>query len=141
MRRLPHLPARIGTRIVDSCCFGYPYERIRLGTRTIRRAAAYRLSPGEATARENIHLPADFYDQVRECYAERFYRQEALGEYLDVFKGNAYYAFSEENVRPVEYDRDLALCWALDFNVDPMCAVICQIEETKTRPGPPITRP
>lgn len=54
----------------------------------------------QATPRENIHLPADFYDQLKECYAERFYRQEALGEYLDVFGGNAYYAFSEENVRP-----------------------------------------
>jgi PBSX family phage terminase large subunit len=91
----------------------------------------------QATPRENIHLPADFYDQLKEAYAERFYRQEALGEYLDVFGGNAYYAFGEENVREVEYDPGLGLCWALDFNVDPMASVICQIEEQKTRPWPP----
>ena len=52
----------------------------------------------QATPKENIHLPPDFYDQLKEAYAERFYRQEALGEYLDVFGGNAYYAFSEDNI-------------------------------------------
>jgi PBSX family phage terminase large subunit len=91
----------------------------------------------QATPRENIHLPADFYEQLKEAYADRFYRQEALGEYLDVFGGNAYYAFSEENMREVEYDPCLGLCWALDFNVDPMSSVICQIEENKTRSWPP----
>jgi PBSX family phage terminase large subunit len=86
-----------------------------------------------ATPKENTYLPSDFYDQLKNAYAERFYRQEALGEYLDVYGGNAYYAFSEENVREVEYDPNLALCWALDFNVDPICSVICQIEENKQR--------
>jgi hypothetical protein len=87
----------------------------------------------QATPKENTHLPSDFYDQLKQAYAERFYRQEALGEYLDVYGGNAYYAFSEENIREVEYDPGLGLCWALDFNVDPMCAVICQIEEHRQR--------
>jgi len=96
-----------------------------------RQSPEYRLV--QATPRENTHLPADFYDQLKEAYAERFYRQEVLGEYLDIYGGNAYYAFSEENVRQVEYDPSLALCWALDFNVDPMCSVICQIEEIKPR--------
>jgi len=90
-----------------------------------------------ATPRENTYLPADFYDQLKEAYAERFYRQEVLGEYLDIFGGNAYYAFSEENIREVDYDPGLGLCWALDFNVDPMCSVICQIEEFKPRSWDP----
>ena len=94
----------------------------------------------QATPRENIHLPPDFYDQLKEAYAERFYRQEALGEYLDVFGGNAYYAFSENNIRESTYDRNLGLCWALDFNVDPMCSVICQIEEVRVRPWDPPNR-
>ncbi len=85
-----------------------------------------------ATPRENKYLPPDFYDQLKESYAERFYRQEVLGEYLDIFGGNMYYAFSEENVTEVGYDRCLPLSWALDFNVDPLCSVICQIEERRT---------
>jgi phage terminase large subunit len=91
----------------------------------------------QASPKENTHLPPDFYDQLKEAYAERFFRQEALGEYLDVYGGNAYYGFSEENVREVDYDPNLPLCWALDFNVDPMCSVICQIEEFKHRPWYP----
>src|SRR5262249_52777055 len=91
----------------------------------------YRLT--QASPKENIHLPTDFYDKLKDAYAERFYRQEALGEYLDVFGGNTYYAFSDENLQDLTYHPRLGLCWALDFNVDPMCSVICQIEERKTR--------
>ena len=85
----------------------------------------------QATPKENVHLPKDFYDRLRDSYAELFYRQEVLGEYLDVFGGNAYYAVSDQNVEPAKYDPNLPLCWALDFNVDPMCSVICQMEEWK----------
>ena len=97
-----------------------------------QQSPEYRLI--QATPKENTHLPADFYDQLKESYAERFYRQEVLGEYLDIYGGNAYYAFTDENVRDVKYDAGLSLCWALDFNVDPMCSVICQIEEVRARP-------
>lgn len=90
-----------------------------------------------ATPKENTHLPPDFYDQLKESYADRFYRQEVLGEYLDIFGGNAYYAFSEENISDVQYDSGLGVCWALDFNVDPMSSVICQIEELKPRSWSP----
>jgi phage terminase large subunit len=88
----------------------------------------------QASPKENTHLPQDFYDRLKDSYAELFYRQEVLGEYLDIFGGNTYYAFSENNVEPQLYDSSLALCWALDFNVDPMCSVICQIEEWKRTP-------
>jgi phage terminase large subunit len=94
--------------------------------------ADYRLV--EANPKENIHLPQDFYDRLKNSYAELFYRQEVLGEYLDIFGGNAYYAFSQENLGPVKYDPGLPLCWAVDFNVDPMSSVICQIEEWKRTP-------
>ncbi len=88
----------------------------------------------QATPKENVHLPEDFYDRLKDSYAEPFYRQEVLGEYLDIYGGNAYYAFSNENVAPAKYDPNLPLYWALDFNVDPMCSVICQIEEWKRTP-------
>jgi PBSX family phage terminase large subunit len=88
----------------------------------------------QATPKENVHLPEDFYDRLKDSYAELFYRQEVLGEYVDIIGGNAYYAFSEENVEPAKYNPNLPLCWALDFNVDPMCSVICQIEEWKRTP-------
>ncbi len=88
----------------------------------------------QATPKENVHLPADFYERLKDSYAELFYRQEVLGEYLDIYGGNAYYAFSNENIEPATYNPDLPLYWSLDFNVDPMCSVICQIEDWKRVP-------
>ena len=85
----------------------------------------------QASPKENVHLPKDFYDRLKDSYAELFYRQEVLGEYLDVFGGNAYYAFSDENIEKAKYNPNLPLCWTLDFNVDPMCSLICQVEEYK----------
>src|SRR5258706_98390 len=73
-------------------------------------------------------------DRLKDSYAELVYRQEVLGEYLDIYGGNAYYAFSDENVEPAKYNPNLALYWALDFNVDRMSSVICQLEEWKRRP-------
>ena len=83
-----------------------------------------------ATPRENIHLPEDFYERLKGSYSEAFFKQEALGEYVDLIGGRAYYAFSQENIRDVKYNPDFPVCWALDFNVDPLCSVILQIIET-----------
>ena len=43
--------------------------------------------------------------------------------------GRVYYAFEREgNVGAVEVNEGLPLLWALDFNVDPMCSVVAQVE-------------
>jgi len=76
---------------------------------------------------ENIALPPEFYESLRQSYDERFYKQEALGEYLNVFAGQAYYAFDRTtHVRWVPHKASYPLWWALDFNVNPMCSVIGQ---------------
>lgn len=86
-----------------------------------------------AKPRENKHLPDDFYDDLKASYDERFYRQEAEGLYLNVFSGQAYYTFDRaQNVRSLTFDPRFPLCWALDFNVDPMASVIAQVIDTTT---------
>ena len=71
----------------------------------------------------------DFYERLRGSYDENFYRQEVLGDYLNVRGGLVYHAFDRErNVRPMEVDPARPVVWALDFNVDPMCSVIAQVE-------------
>jgi phage terminase large subunit len=71
----------------------------------------------------------DFYERLRGSYDESFYRQEVLGDYLNVQGGLVYHAFSRErNVRRMEVDPARPVVWALDFNVDPMCSVIAQVE-------------
>jgi hypothetical protein len=70
----------------------------------------------------------DFYERLRSSYDENFYRQEVLGDYLNVRGGLVYQAFQRErNLRSMEMDPARPLIWALDFNVDPMCSVIAQV--------------
>jgi Terminase large subunit, T4likevirus-type, N-terminal len=77
-------------------------------------------------AKQNITLPG-FYDRLKSSYNDRFYKQEALGEYLNVFAGQAYYSFSREaQVRELKFHPHESLWWALDFNVNPLCSVIGQ---------------
>jgi hypothetical protein len=83
-----------------------------------------------ALPNENVAMLAarpDFYEQLRASYDDRFYRQEALGEYLNVFTGRVYHPYSDANqVADLRFAPEIGLCWTLDFNVDPMTAIIAQ---------------
>ena len=53
-------------------------------------------------AGQNTALPADYYERLKSSYDPRFYEQEALGKYLNVRGGRAYYAFDRNaNQGPV----------------------------------------
>jgi hypothetical protein len=86
---------------------------------------------------ENRHLLdqiPDFYDRLKKSYDSRFYDQEVLGQYLNVTAGRAYSAFDRmENVKEQVYNPMLPVLWALDFNVDPMCSVVAQMEGDQIR--------
>jgi hypothetical protein len=61
----------------------------------------------------------DYYEQLKFSYDELRYCQEELGEYLNVFAGRVYYAYSEANERvDLRFLPQEGLCWALDFNLD-----------------------
>ena len=75
---------------------------------------------------ENIFLSPDYYTSLRQSYDDRLYQQEALGEYLNIYAGSAYYAFSEANVKPLRFDPRYPLWWTLDFNINPACSLIGQ---------------
>jgi hypothetical protein len=71
----------------------------------------------------------DYYERLKRSYDSRFYEQEALGEYLTLHAGRVYVAFERHgNMADVQVDQSLPLLWALDFNVDPMCSVIAQVQ-------------
>jgi hypothetical protein len=86
----------------------------------------------EAKPRENTFLLKNFpeyYDNLQNCYDERFFRQEVLGEYLNMTGGKVYTAFSRDrNVSKLELNPRLPLQWSLDFNVDPLCSVVMQMD-------------
>jgi len=81
---------------------------------------------------ENHHLLSkipDFYERLKRSYDKRFFEQEVLGKYLNVHEGQVYHAFDRtQNVISGKIYQDLPLRWALDFNVNPMCSVIAQIQ-------------
>jgi hypothetical protein len=63
-------------------------------------------------AEQNKALPAEYYSRLETSYDERFYRQEALGEYLNVFGGQAYYAFDRKaQMGTITYPPDYPIWW------------------------------
>ena len=84
----------------------------------------------QAEAFENRFLldkVPDFYDRLKASYDENFFRQEVLGDYLNVQGGLVYGAFRRDvNLGEVEMDGALPVLWALDFNVDPLCSLVAQ---------------
>ena len=91
----------------------------------------------QATPFENRHVleqVPDFYQRLESSYDARFFRQEAMGEYINVQAGLVYEAFDRSrNVRECGLDAKLPLYWALDFNVDPMCSLVAQKDGEEIR--------
>jgi hypothetical protein len=66
-------------------------------------------------------------DDARRDLDEKTFRQEYEASFEN-YAGRAYYAFDRtQNVHPVAFDPRYPLCWSLDFNIDPMAAVVCQV--------------
>jgi hypothetical protein len=60
------------------------------------------------------------------------FRQEYEASFEN-YAGLVYYGFErEKNVAPQTYNPLAGLCWALDFNLNTMSSVICQIEDRTT---------
>jgi hypothetical protein len=83
---------------------------------------------------ENQHLlerTPDYYERLESSYDPKFYRQEALGEYLNSRADRVYHCFDPSiHVTPQSYDRSKPLIWTLDFNVSPMSSVLLQRTST-----------
>ncbi len=88
-----------------------------------RTHSAIEAIPGENLA----YLGDDYYEDLKASYDENFYKQEVLGEYLNIRTGRAYHAFDPlVHVSPVGYESGRSLFVACDFNIDPMAWVIGQ---------------
>lgn len=72
----------------------------------------------------------DYYERLESSYDPRFYRQEALGEYLNSRADRVYHCFNPAlHVVRHSYDSRKPLLWALDFNVAPMSSVLLQLQD------------
>jgi len=116
---------------VDLCGFGVwtPKGTDWVHQRFIQEAkAGYHCT--QAQPFENRYVlenAPDYYESLRETYDPKFYKQEVLGEYLNVFADQVYYCFNRAvHVAPQQYDPRATLMWSLDFNVTPMSSLVVQ---------------
>ena len=83
-----------------------------------------------AKTQDNRYLPKDFIEILEAAYDERYAKQELGGEFLNIFTGQAYWAFSRADhvlkKEQVPYAKGLPLLLCCDFNVAPMCWNVMQ---------------
>src|SRR5271165_4905557 len=76
----------------------------------------------------------NYYESLKESYDPKFYRQEVLGEYINIFADQVYYCFNRAvHVVPQRYDPGATLMWSLDFNVTPMSSLVVQETDGRLR--------
>lgn len=76
-------------------------------------------------------LSQDKVDAARRQMDPLTFKQEYEAEFV-TYGGRCYYSFGTENVKPAEYDRDLTLIFAFDFNRAPGIAVVMQEQNGET---------
>jgi len=81
-----------------------------------------------ASSRDNPFLPDDYVDMLKESYTDKFYEQEVLGKFVNISVGQIYYAFDRiKSIGKCKINKNYPITIGMDFNINPMTAVICQI--------------
>jgi hypothetical protein len=82
---------------------------------------------------DNPLLDPEEIEDARRSTDPRTFRQEWEASF-EAMAGRAYYAFSRQHhVQPVTLDPTLPVCVSTDFNINPCCAVIAQVEGQSVR--------
>lgn len=76
---------------------------------------------------DNPYLPPSYVESLRDSYDDKMYQQEVLGQFVTTGVGQVYYSFNRNrNVRGLERDQKHPLMIGMDFNINPMSAVVFQ---------------
>lgn len=89
----------------------------------------YRLILAPTT--QNTYLSKHYVESLKEAYDPEYYRMNVLGEFGDYTSGLVVKSFTSDNIKPVTYLPDLPLHISTDFNVDPMCWLLCYVVSNK----------
>jgi phage terminase large subunit len=83
----------------------------------------------KARTRDNIFLPADYIDNMVAQYDALLAAQYLEGEFVNLNNSMAYYMFRrDQHLAPCPVNPALPLYIGIDFNVNPMTAVVLQSE-------------
>ena len=81
---------------------------------------------------DNPYLPKSYIETLKENYDEQLLKAYIDGEFVNLNQKGTYYGFDRTNaVRECKYNRSLPIRIGMDWNVDPLCAVIFQIHNNK----------
>ena len=83
----------------------------------------------KVSSRANPALPKEMLDAMERKYDKKMLAAYRDGEFVILGTKDAFYSFSDSNIRTMTYTSDLPLVLTCDFNRDPMCWNIMQ-EET-----------
>lgn len=91
-----------------------------------------------ATTYDNPFLPQAYIDTLEASYDPDVARAELHGEFIELGRGKAFRKYDKTKhyltaamaaklgLPPLKYDPTLPLCWAHDFNLDPLCSILFQ---------------
>lgn len=82
-----------------------------------------------APTTNNTHLPEHYVKEMESAYDPEYFRINVLGEFGDYNSGLVVKGFSDENIKTLKYNEKLPIHLTCDFNVDPMCWVVCHIDK------------
>ena len=80
-----------------------------------------------ATIDDNPYLPPDYVQSLKDSYDPKLAEQELYGKFTNIQSGRIYYAFDRKKNLTDLTKQNYPVYGALDFNVNPMTATICQI--------------
>lgn len=80
-----------------------------------------------STYENRKNLPEGYIESLEDSYDSFLARQELGGEFVNTQSGRVYYSYTDLNHdKSIKFDPSLALYIGMDFNVDPMTAVLYQ---------------
>jgi hypothetical protein len=84
------------------------------------------------TTAEGGNVTREELDSAAKQLDERTYRQEFEATFENLGVGRAYYAFERtHHVASIPFSPPLPLCWAIDFNMNPLCSVLAHFNSVK----------
>ncbi len=83
-----------------------------------------------STSHDNPWLPPGYVDSLLKNYSPRLAKQEVMGQFVSLAEGQAYSEFQRSTHVSDEFDYDPAqpLIHTWDFNVNPLCSCILQVD-------------
>ncbi len=80
---------------------------------------------------KNIALPPEYISNLMGSLPPELLKQYLEGQAVSFAMNRAHPGFTAANIQAIEYRQNLPVHIGLDYNVDPMCWVLCQVADSK----------